>query len=655
VTLALDGTATGQMESGVVLTTDPLTTSHTNDVIVVCAGCETTIGPAPAISSVTATGLTFTLRKVFSNGSLQSQEEWYAIATATFSGVITVTYATSVDDAAAVAFAVNGADVASPWDGNTSMPTTSAGALHAVISTTSPDAFVFCFAANPFGNAASAPFPSPSALVASRLNNGGVNFEFIYVAGAVVSTSQAAVDWGFGTGDAPGTYIIIDAIVASPPPPPVAGHFGQLYGAAIDGVSIANWLLAYEQTVLKEDCYAEIWSGMSPDSSGAFNNVLLVGGLKVTGGTVTIDRNNAIRRSATNVTLLPDAGGVLLPVVGGGGDYAPFGQEMRIFKGYNDGTGSHYAKLGTFLISDVDVVNDATGVTLVGTMYDRGEWVARRGFVAPLQVGYVDGDMTTYTTDQVIGLLLLFCCGTTALPFTYTVNPSIVFNVPSSQTYNINQDPWAACQSLAAAEACQLYFDYNGDLQLTVIPSSTDPILPVTVGSCATYDEGTIVAPTSIHRLLSNTNIPNVIVATSQGSNVLSPQQCFWWESDATLKTYYAPPPPSHWLLPVFTLPPLASGSSYPMNVRSLNQSVFNDPVGYQANIMAFRAGTLATGSLEQTTITLRDQPAHDIDDVVTLRRVVAGITTLTDYVVDHVQIALDPVTPAQLTCRVKS
>jgi hypothetical protein len=119
--------------------------------------------------------------------------------------------------------------------------------------------------------------------------------------------------------------IIVDDCPPSPP-------LGQMYGSVS-----SDWLTAYEQTVIQVSGYAEIWSGMSPNPEGDFDNTLLLGDILVTAGTVTIDRSNVIRRTATNITLLPDAAGDLMPYAVsdffGEGYYEPYGRELKLFQG----------------------------------------------------------------------------------------------------------------------------------------------------------------------------------------------------------------------------------------------------------------------------------------------------------------------------------
>ena len=173
----------------------------------------------------------------------------------------------------------------------------------------------------------------------------------------------------------------------------------------------AYWLPAYQKTVLRVNAYAEIWSGFSPHAN---TPTKLLGPIQVVGGSVTIDRNSSVRRTASNVTLLLDSAGLLLPIAGGTtGLFAPWGAELRLYKGCLNTAGVYeYAKLGVFLIGDVDVHESNGAVTLVGTMNDRSEWLAKVGFSDNATYGaaaYASGtisDIITYEFNDIMGVIL---------------------------------------------------------------------------------------------------------------------------------------------------------------------------------------------------------------------------------------------------------
>ena len=412
---------------------------------------------------------------------------------------------------------------------------------------------------------------------------------------------------------------------------------GQLYQTTIDGASIATWNTDIAALVLQTYCYCEIWSGINyvAPSMGS----LVIGSLEVIAGTVTIDRSNQIRRTASNVTMLKDTANVLMPIANGAsGDYSPYGHELKIFKGFRTaGGGNLVAQLGSYLIEEVDVKEDASGVTLVGTLKDRSEWIARRKFYRPYT-------STATTADVQIENLLTEILQATYLfiPFTFTTTTYL----PSIGNFAIGDDPWKACCDIAASAGMQLYFDYAGTLILEPIPDQT------TSATASTYTEGTSLAPTTLARAVSNNAVPNVICVIGQGSSITTPIQAWWWDSNPASKTYYAAAPAGGFTptTPQTTLNAPDPAAVYPYLIEKFDTPLAASAA--QAQAIAIAIGLTAIGSMEKATFTIRDNAAQDVDDILLMQRVKAGIPASTKYVVDHVQVALDSVTPMQISTR---
>ena len=181
---------------------------------------------------------------------------------------------------------------------------------------------------------------------------------------------------------------------------------GQLYEGTVGvstPVSVADWLAAYETSMLPVNGYVEIWSSIN----AGYGASTLLGTYAYVSGTVKIDRANINRRTATDITLLNDPDNdpsdLLLPVAGGNtGQFAPYGNEMKIFKGTKVAGVWTFSAEGVFLIEEVDVVNDANGLVFQGTMNDRMEWLSRLSFAfAWSEIGTVDN--ITDLIDQIIG------------------------------------------------------------------------------------------------------------------------------------------------------------------------------------------------------------------------------------------------------------
>lgn len=406
------------------------------------------------------------------------------------------------------------------------------------------------------------------------------------------------------------------------------------------------WLPTYEENVLQVAGYAEIWT---PFDNVTGTGTLLLGDILYVSGSVTIDRNNVFRRTASKVTLLLDNAGLLLPVANAGSGYfSPYGNELRLYKGcIEPGPTTEYAQLGVYLIGEVVVNDDGTGVTLVGTVSDRGQWISRRGFAGP---GSVSGAVYGVVGDCIVSILGGADIGDAAFTYAgsaWSGGSSPCPYIPGNITFTVGDDPWQICCDLAATAGLELYFDYEGNLVLDYVPD------PNSITPCVSYLEGTSTAPVSIARDLSNVSVPNCICVMSQGSSTTAPVMVWWWDSNSSSETYYAPGPAGGFdpSTPQYTLP--GQVGTYPRMIQEFNSSVIGPTFqAEQAQAVAIAIGLTSIGSLEAATFTIRDQPAHDVDDVITFQRVIAGIPSSTNYIVDQVQVDLTPTTAEQLTTR---
>lgn len=155
--LALDGVGTTNTNAGTVT----LTTTLPGTIVVIVAneGVDNA-NPCPTVSSVTASGLTFTRRggknllNYASNFGIavpENVEIWWAPSAASVtSKVITVAWSGTLDDACLLAFGVSGSyDATSPWDTNVSLPgfnstsNTTTVPTKPTYSTTAADTFIF--------------------------------------------------------------------------------------------------------------------------------------------------------------------------------------------------------------------------------------------------------------------------------------------------------------------------------------------------------------------------------------------------------------------------------------------------------------------------------------------------------------------------------
>lgn len=192
--LALDGSAS--INSSTTPQTIALTTTGGSGVIVVA------IITNGNISTVTASGLTFTLRGPFVSGTAANVYEYTAPYSVNFSGNITVTMSSNIFTTSTV-FGISGAKTSSFFDANGAVPTTATSG-NVSISTSNANDFIFATYATGSG--------SPTAGAGWTQINGS-NFQLVEY--QIVSATQSGLAATFTSGG-PGGGGIIDAIVQGP-------------------------------------------------------------------------------------------------------------------------------------------------------------------------------------------------------------------------------------------------------------------------------------------------------------------------------------------------------------------------------------------------------------------------------------------------------
>jgi hypothetical protein len=245
MSLAIDGYISGSASPNSstytgVLQTGTLTTTNTNDIILVFISNEYPNQTPTSVSSVTGGGLTFINRWKYNNtgmagNSSQNMELWWAQASSTFSSQISVNFNSGyTDDADVIAFGVSGTNFNNPWDQNSSLPSklTYNNAIGA-ISTNTNNTMVLSFYATPGTNNSTimhpvSPTPSGSQQLTYVDNFGAQWFELAYVAYGINTTKQSNVVWGWSSlspGSTSGAYstsnsnfyVVLDVLTADSP------------------------------------------------------------------------------------------------------------------------------------------------------------------------------------------------------------------------------------------------------------------------------------------------------------------------------------------------------------------------------------------------------------------------------------------------------
>lgn len=150
---ALDGTGGG---TGTTSAAGTLTTAHTNDIIIAYV-----LGNAdnPASTTVSGGSLTWHQRACSASGPtcgstpVSQIEEWYAIASSTLSSATITAANTGTTYLEVGVYGISGANTSSPFDGNASIPGSSA-TTPVTVSTSNANDFIACMerdsSTNPF-------------------------------------------------------------------------------------------------------------------------------------------------------------------------------------------------------------------------------------------------------------------------------------------------------------------------------------------------------------------------------------------------------------------------------------------------------------------------------------------------------------------------
>jgi hypothetical protein len=219
MTLAVEGAATAIFSSTATPAAINITTSGADRIVVVVVQNEKSTG-APTVSSVTAAGLTFALRKQYINLSGQNDlEVWWAYASAQQTAkAITVTLSGATDDSNIAVFAVSGVtNFAAPWDANPALPVvnSSLSASPATVPgvyTNNANCMVFGF----WGNYANttATVGSGYTSVATSHNAGGARFSNLLVEKQLFSSIQSNITVATAAANGADWGMIADAITS---------------------------------------------------------------------------------------------------------------------------------------------------------------------------------------------------------------------------------------------------------------------------------------------------------------------------------------------------------------------------------------------------------------------------------------------------------
>lgn len=234
-----------------------------------------------------------------------------------------------------------------------------------------------------------------------------------------------------------------------------------------------------------------------------------------TGGTVTVDRGQATRR--TCIVTCSDTG--LIPRTPAD-KLSVYGAELRVFRGidYGDGSGSEVAPVGVFRVDDVQGDPDTGPVTITGS---------------GLESSIVDDEFTTPVSlasgSAVAGVTGLIQA---TLPDAVVISRATDATV-GSMTWDIGASRWDACTTLANAIGAEVYADAAGQFIIAPLPdlSTASVVWEVKAG------EGGVLV--SAIRGMSRTGVCNSV--TAYGENTVDnapPVSATVEDTDPTSPTY---------------------------------------------------------------------------------------------------------------------
>jgi len=236
-----------------------------------------------------------------------------------------------------------------------------------------------------------------------------------------------------------------------------------------------------------------------------------------TGGQVPVDRGQAIRRTCTvtssDVSLIPTT-----PA----DEHLLYGSRLRISRGidYGDGT-SEWVPLGLFRLDDVSGDVGTGPVTLAGKALEVA--IQDDKFLTPWRAS---GSVVVAAT----ALILRSLPDAQILPLIDDVSIG-------PRTWDVNADPWAAVQEIAAAAGAECYTDASGTFVIATLPdaAAVDPVWTVAAGEDGVYIKGS--------RSMSSSGVHNGVLA--QGDNAeggLPPVSYLVTDDDPGSPTYWGGP-----------------------------------------------------------------------------------------------------------------
>jgi hypothetical protein len=248
---------------------------------------------------------------------------------------------------------------------------------------------------------------------------------------------------------------------------------------------------------------------------------LLVGGLPVLDGSVNVDVTAAVRRTCPTL-VLADPTGTLIP--GQAGDpMTPYGNEVKLYRGFTTSAGDEYMPIGVFGLTTTDIAEEDDRLVLTCAGKDRAAAVSAAKLT---DVWIVAAGTNVGTAIQ--ALILDGRPGTTfSIQAVADVTPLLIFDAGT--------DRWEAAQKLAESVGCTLYFDADGVCVIEEEPTAA-------AVADFTYAEGAASVIASAGKTYSTEDGSNGAIVFGESTSNSVPVRGEAWDTDPTSPTYYLGP-----------------------------------------------------------------------------------------------------------------
>lgn len=344
-------------------------------------------------------------------------------------------------------------------------------------------------------------------------------------------------------------------------------------------------------------------------TDGLTNTVIAT--LDVTGGTVTVDGSNDVRRQCT--VTLADPTGALVPTQAMGLLHPSTGHELRLYRGIAAASlgADELVPLGVFRLTRPRVSDRGDQLTITLTGYDRAKKVQRARFT----------DVYTIAagTDYATAIQTMLTSRVPSLTFDFQTTTAVT---PTLQ-FAEKDDPWKRALEMATSLGMQLYFDPAGVCVLRPEPS------PATDRVAWTYAEGDAATILSVDKDLDEEQQYNHAIVTGERSDGAAPVRAEAWDDN--------PASPTYWQGPYGDVPDFYS-SKYITTVTQAQQAA--------DALLRKKLGVLE--SLELNAIV---HPGHEAGDVIRVTRTRMGLSAAL-YALDRVTVPMGADQPLAASAR---